>query len=540
MSKNAFKSRNSALLMARARAGIADAQDKVGQMYLYGVGAEADREEALSWFRRASDGGSPFGMRHLANLLLADDSQYHEALALFERASSLGDAESMYRLSLQLLRSQKAEDRKRAVFWLRQSANLGHEAALQVLDRVAAAAADSAPADELSIPDRVDRAPLWETSLVVRTPDACDALVASHTAEADSLRVDIAEGNVSPDGCAFLPWLRVTITGPQEGTSTTRCTREDLAAALRQYADATGVPLPGLHVVSAPADAGMLQIHYRDSYVARVFLPHATLDEDPASLANLGIDPSRRSIYFGTPLITLSDAEAEAAVNDGLAVRNTVETALMIAMEYAARHSYKLMPFELAARWLAEQAKTAPAEHDNKSVARSVFALRSIRHAGVRLTPALADAIRELEAEGGTVQRIVNKARLAEPIRTTLPGNTTKYFYYQLNSETERRLVEHTRMTRTGVPYLQFPEAELSAFDECLRERLGPEAQAEIRRRFPGLLPAVVTSTDLGRMALQALMPETLYVPVLSIDELLEELQSRIIGQLGLFAEAAA
>ena len=55
-------------LLAKANAGDAASQVKVGEIYAAGTGVMADPKQAADWYRKAADQGDIGGEIHLANL----------------------------------------------------------------------------------------------------------------------------------------------------------------------------------------------------------------------------------------------------------------------------------------------------------------------------------------------------------------------------------------------------------------------------------------------------------------------------------------
>ncbi|MGT2466440.1 tetratricopeptide repeat protein [Mesorhizobium atlanticum] len=79
------------LMAVAARAGIVEAQYRIGRCYLEGTGVPPSHAEGARWLRRAADRGSPDAQALLAALCvagLADREADGGSEALFERNSS--------------------------------------------------------------------------------------------------------------------------------------------------------------------------------------------------------------------------------------------------------------------------------------------------------------------------------------------------------------------------------------------------------------------------------------------------------------------
>jgi TPR repeat protein len=78
-------------LIAKAEAGDADAQLRVGAAYDYGKGAPRDASEAMKWYRLAAERGNADAQNSVGSVLQAE-KRYEEALPWYEKASAQGHA----------------------------------------------------------------------------------------------------------------------------------------------------------------------------------------------------------------------------------------------------------------------------------------------------------------------------------------------------------------------------------------------------------------------------------------------------------------
>jgi len=84
-------------LQAKAQAGDADAQFKMGEAYRVGKGVTADQEAAIMWYRRATAQGHIRASEELGFALFAHGDR-HEAMPYIEKAAARGEARAFYLL----------------------------------------------------------------------------------------------------------------------------------------------------------------------------------------------------------------------------------------------------------------------------------------------------------------------------------------------------------------------------------------------------------------------------------------------------------
>ena len=84
-------------LQAKAQAGDAEAQFKMGEAYRVGKGVTADQEAAIMWYRRATAQGHVRASEELGFALFAHGDR-HEAMPYIEKAAARGEARAFYLL----------------------------------------------------------------------------------------------------------------------------------------------------------------------------------------------------------------------------------------------------------------------------------------------------------------------------------------------------------------------------------------------------------------------------------------------------------
>lgn len=126
-----------ALLHDSARAGRADAQAWLGQLYLDGRGVTVDASEALYWFQRAAHAGVPMAMNMLGRCCengwgTAVDVEL--AAVWYRRAADEGLDWAIYNLAQMHANGRgMAQDRIEAMRWFERAAALGHARAMHFL-----------------------------------------------------------------------------------------------------------------------------------------------------------------------------------------------------------------------------------------------------------------------------------------------------------------------------------------------------------------------------------------------------------------------
>jgi hypothetical protein len=144
-------------LVVSAVAGDASAQDKVGQLFQYGVEVTADFAEAAYWYDLAANQNYTPALRHLAWLYengLGVGSDIEGAEELLQRAARLGDAESAYSLGRYLSAGPETiRDLEGALKWLQEAEDAGHLEAKEARKELASRinASNSLPTEAFTI-----------------------------------------------------------------------------------------------------------------------------------------------------------------------------------------------------------------------------------------------------------------------------------------------------------------------------------------------------------------------------------------------------
>lgn len=114
-------------LKAKAEAGDAAAQVKLGEALYSGRGIVRDPAVAAEWFRKAADQGASQGLAALGMLTLTGSGVVADsvkAAELMRQAADKGSVPASYNLGLMALRGQgMAPDRAQAMAWLRKAAD---------------------------------------------------------------------------------------------------------------------------------------------------------------------------------------------------------------------------------------------------------------------------------------------------------------------------------------------------------------------------------------------------------------------------------
>lgn len=117
-------------LRGRALQGDAEAQNKLGAAYYNGTGVGKDIDEALRWFRTASDKGYARAQYNLAILYYQGDGverDYQEALRWFDRAARQGLAEAQYNIGVMYADGLGVQqDKAQAAGWYTRAAQSGY------------------------------------------------------------------------------------------------------------------------------------------------------------------------------------------------------------------------------------------------------------------------------------------------------------------------------------------------------------------------------------------------------------------------------
>ena len=91
------------LITDAADAGLLEAKDKLGVMYLKGQGVAVDYKEALKWFSRAAEKGYSWSMYHMGEMYYDGKGvsrSYDTARMLFSKAAGQGNQAAMYEIGL--------------------------------------------------------------------------------------------------------------------------------------------------------------------------------------------------------------------------------------------------------------------------------------------------------------------------------------------------------------------------------------------------------------------------------------------------------
>lgn len=124
-------------LKAKAAAGDASAQVKLGEALHEGRGIARDEAAAAEWFRKAADQGSPQGLAALATLYVSGRgvaADPAKAAELMRQAAEKGSVPASYSLGIMYLRGQGVTaDRAQALSWLRKAADAKHAPAQYAL-----------------------------------------------------------------------------------------------------------------------------------------------------------------------------------------------------------------------------------------------------------------------------------------------------------------------------------------------------------------------------------------------------------------------
>ena len=120
-----------------AETGHAEAQFRLGVMYLNGLGVTKDPQQAIYWLEKAALQGSVGGQYTLARFYLQDRSgSRDEALALqwFQRLAERGYVPAQYQLGMMYERGRGTDkDLLKARQWIQRAAENGHEGAIRKL-----------------------------------------------------------------------------------------------------------------------------------------------------------------------------------------------------------------------------------------------------------------------------------------------------------------------------------------------------------------------------------------------------------------------
>jgi TPR repeat protein len=130
------------LWLQRANEGNTEAQRRVGEFFMRGIGCAASPDEARRWLHEAAQGGDVPAMVLMAGWLLQQpnaDADAHTAVELLRRAAATGHADAQYNLGVCLRRGLgTARNDAEAEANYRAAATHGHPSAQLALGSVLA------------------------------------------------------------------------------------------------------------------------------------------------------------------------------------------------------------------------------------------------------------------------------------------------------------------------------------------------------------------------------------------------------------------
>jgi TPR repeat protein len=146
-----------ARLLDAARAGHADAQAWLGQLYLDGRGVPREPAEALYWFQRSAHAGVPMAMNMLGRCYengWGTPVDFTLAAVWYRRGAEAGLDWAVYNYAQMLANGRGvAKDRAQALQWFERAVAMGHARAMHFLGQFHEygweVPADRAKADEL-------------------------------------------------------------------------------------------------------------------------------------------------------------------------------------------------------------------------------------------------------------------------------------------------------------------------------------------------------------------------------------------------------
>lgn len=125
------------LLSSSAGQGHPSAQNDLGWIYQHGLGVQQDLHKAVYWYRKSAEQGSDEGENNFGYLCLHGlgvEADYQKACALFKKSAKRGFAAAQSNLAWMYLNGltdlSAAKSRRRAMFWLRRSADQNYPPAL--------------------------------------------------------------------------------------------------------------------------------------------------------------------------------------------------------------------------------------------------------------------------------------------------------------------------------------------------------------------------------------------------------------------------
>ena len=116
--------------MLLAEQGSADAQNKLGWMYIRGKRISPDYQEAVKWFSRASEQGHVHAQYNLGQIYFQGKGvllDYKAAIKWFQKSAEQGNVDAQKKLGWMYVRGQGVKaNNKEAVKWFQKSAEQGN------------------------------------------------------------------------------------------------------------------------------------------------------------------------------------------------------------------------------------------------------------------------------------------------------------------------------------------------------------------------------------------------------------------------------
>jgi len=127
---NDIHSENIAEILPLAQKGDAQAQVKLGTMYLNGQGVPQDYRQAVYWFSKAAEQGYPVAQNNLGVMYAKGQGvsqDYQQAGYWYRKAAEQGNPLAQYNLGRMYYNGQGVpQDYKQAVYWYRKAAEQGN------------------------------------------------------------------------------------------------------------------------------------------------------------------------------------------------------------------------------------------------------------------------------------------------------------------------------------------------------------------------------------------------------------------------------
>ena len=143
-----------ALWQGLAEKGDANSQYRLGELYHYGLGVDADIKTAIGWYTLAAEQGHVDAQNNLG--IIYDEghsveSDYRTAIKWYTMAAEQGDPGAQFNLGAIYLEEPNVEDPVRAYMWWGISAYLGNDLAGSQLEFAAEKMTDAEVAEALSL-----------------------------------------------------------------------------------------------------------------------------------------------------------------------------------------------------------------------------------------------------------------------------------------------------------------------------------------------------------------------------------------------------